>query len=128
MACPHAIAINDCAERKIFSWDEVQQGEDTRERVTEALQITFVELINAHAIGGIYYTGDMAMDNDQGEEIGNDGPLLSDSELALMSWSITVLGKGHPFISTSKGTMAKRALTKLAEGDSLGLSLVSPPL
>jgi len=80
-----------------------------------ALQITFVELINAHAIGGIYCSGDMAMDNDQGEEMGNHGPLLPDSELALMSRSITVLGKGHPFISTSQGTIAKSSLTKLAD-------------
>jgi hypothetical protein len=107
------MAINDCAARKLFSWDAVQQGEDIRVRVAEVLQIMFMELINAHAIGGIYCSGDMAADNDQGEEMGNDGPLIPDLDLALMPRSIKVLGSGHPFISTSQGTMANCALTKL---------------
>jgi hypothetical protein len=49
MARSYAMAIHDCAARKLFSWDAVQQGEDIRVRVAEVLQITFMELINAHA-------------------------------------------------------------------------------
>ena len=81
--------------------------------LAEVLQITFMELLNAHAIGGIYCSGDMAQDMapDQGEEMGNDGPLIHD--LAVMPRSINALRSGHPFISTSQGTMASRVLTKL---------------
>lgn len=115
MARAYAIAINDCAERTLFSWDEVQQGEDIRVKITEVLQITFMELLNAHAIGGLFCSGDMVPDHDQGEEMGNDGLLIPDSDLAVMPRSITVLGSGHPFISTSQGTMANRTLAKLVE-------------
>jgi hypothetical protein len=111
----YAMAINDCAARKLFSWDAVQQGEDIQVRVAEVLQITFMELINAHVIGGIYCSGDMAADNNQGQEMDIDGLLIPELDLASMPRSIQVLCSGHPFISTGQVTMVNGVLTKLVE-------------
>jgi hypothetical protein len=111
MARTYAMAINDCAERKLFSWDEVQQGMDIRNRVAEVLQITFMELLAEHTIGGVYCSGDISPDNDQGEEMSIDGPLTLD--LATMSLSINALGRNHPFVNTNQGTMARCILAKL---------------
>jgi len=75
MARTYAIAINDCAARKLFNWGDVQQGMDIQDRVAEVLQITFMEILDEQAIGGVYCSGDMAPDDDQGEEMSIDGPL-----------------------------------------------------
>jgi hypothetical protein len=111
MARSYAMAINDCAGRKLFSWDEVQQGEDIRDRVAEVLQITFMELLSEHALGGIYCSEDMAPDNDQGAEMSIDGPMIHD--LAIMPRSINALGNKHPFVNTDQGTMARGVLARL---------------
>jgi len=87
---------------------------DIQDRVAEALQITFLEILDEHAIRGVYCSRDMAPDDDQGEEMIIDGQLTCD--LATMPRSINVLGKGHPFVSTNQGIMARCILARLSGG------------
>ena len=93
----------------------MQLGEDISDRVTTALQITFVNLLNEHALSGIYCSGDLVMQEYQGMGTGDDGSMLSDAELALMPRSLCVLGRGHPFVSTNKGTMATQTLVDMVK-------------
>ena len=113
MAIAYAKAINSCVDEKLFAWDEVQLGEDISDRVTTALQITFVNLLNEHALSGIYCSRDLVMQAYQGMGTGDDGSMLSDAELALMPRSLWELGRWHPFVSTNKGTMATQTLVDM---------------
>jgi hypothetical protein len=113
MAIAYAKAINSCVDEKLFAWDEVQLGEDISDRVTTALQITFVNLLNEHALSGIYCSRDLVMQAYQGMGTGDDGSMLSDAELALMPRSLCELGRWHPFVSTNKGTMATQTLVDM---------------
>jgi hypothetical protein len=115
MASQYAKAINMCVDEKLFSWDEVQLGEDISDRVTSALQITFVNLVCEHALGGIYCSRDLVGEEYQGTGTGDDGPLLSDAELALMPRSLWVLGSGQPFVSTNKGIIATQMLAEMVK-------------
>ena len=90
---------------------------DIQDRVAEALQITFLEILDEHAIRGVYCSRDMAPDDDQGEEMIIDGQLTCD--LATMPRSINVLGKGHPFVSTNQGIMARCILARLVGAGSI---------
>jgi hypothetical protein len=116
MACQYAMTINICVDEKLFAWDEVQLAEEISDRVTTALQINFVNLLHEHALGGIYCSRDLVMEEYQGTGTGDDGPMLSDSELALMPPSLCGLGKGHPFVSTNKGIMATQTLVDMVKG------------
>jgi len=90
---------------------------DIQDRVAEALQITFLEILDEHAIGVVYCSRDMAPDDDQGEEMIIDEQLTYD--LATMPRSINVLGKGHPFVNTNQGIMARCILAKLVGAGSI---------
>ena len=87
MSSTYAKAINDCAARQLFDWGDVQQGTDIQDRVAEALQVTFLEILDEHAIKGVYCSRDLAPDDDQGEaEMNIDDQLTCD--LATMPRSI----------------------------------------
>jgi len=117
MAHAYATAINDCAARKLFDWNEVQQGMDIQDLVAGVLQITFSEFLNEHTIGGVYCSRDTAPVEDQDEEMNIDDQLTRD--LATMPRSIQVLGKNHPFVSVDQGRMAGCILAKLVEAGSI---------
>jgi hypothetical protein len=115
MANTYAQAINRCVDEEFFAWDDVRSGEDISDKVTTALQITFLNFLHEHARDGIYCSGNLAMEQYQGKGTGDDGPMLSDEDLALMPRSLSKLGRGHPFVSTNNGIRASQTLVEMVE-------------
>jgi hypothetical protein len=79
-----------------------------------------VEIINAHALAGIYCSGDMVTEEniDAGREVA-DMQNLDDSALALRPRSLQQLGAGHPFVVNNNGVVAQQVLTAMAEAGTI---------
>ena len=111
MASPYATAINECVQNDQFDWKEVQMGENILTRCEEALQVSFMDIINEQVRAGIYCSSDWIAEGHQGAGKGDDVPKMDDSELNDKPRSLHVLGRKHPFVSTND---SRKALVMLS--------------
>ncbi len=107
-------------ERKLFTWADVEPGEDISDRTKEALLVTFAGIINAHALAGIYCSEDMVTEEnmDAGREVA-DMQNLDDGALALRPRSLQQLRGSHPFVVSNNSVVAQQVLAAMAEAGTI---------